>query len=389
MELSVDIELSAFRVHIAPAVIDELRQRIATTRWPDEVEGARWAYGTSLVYLRELASYWHDHFDWAAQERMLNRFAHFHARVGGRRIHLIHARAACDPGIPPLPIILTHGWPGTFFELLKLIPRLADPSGFGADPADAFDVVVPSLPGYGFSDRPLHPGPWSTHELWAELMAGLGYERFAAYGSDFGAGVTTDLAWRYPDRVVGICVTTASDIAAPYPPPASHELSDAERDFLMRQVAWDEEEGGYRHQQRTRPQSLAYGLNDSPVGLAAWIVEKLRAWSDCAGDVERRFTKDEMLTLITLYWATQTIGSSMRDYYERRHYPEFWRQAHYVSAPTLALMFPRDFRFPREWVERSYNLRRWAEMDHGGHFPAHEEPDAVAAELRAFFRDLR
>jgi pimeloyl-ACP methyl ester carboxylesterase len=383
------MDVSPFRVEIAPAILDEMRQRIAATRWPDEVDGAQWAYGANLAYLRELAGYWRDHFDWSAQDRLLNSFDHFHAQIGGGRIHFIHARATGAPGTRPFPLILTHGWPGTFFELLKLIPRLANPARYGAAPADAFDVVAPSLPGYGFSERPLQSGPWAAHDLWAELMTGLGYERFGAYGGDFGAGVTTDLAWRYPDRVVGICVTTASDIAAPYPLPAPHELSDAERDFLARQAAWDEEEGGYRHQQRTRPQTLAYGLNDSPIGLAAWIVEKLRAWSDCAGDVERRFTKDEILTLVTLYWTTDTINSSMRDYYERRHHPQFWRQPRYIGAPTMALMFPRDFPFPREWVERSYNLRRWVEINRGGHFPAHEEPDLVAAELRAFFRDLR
>jgi pimeloyl-ACP methyl ester carboxylesterase len=220
-------------------------------------------------------------------------------------------------------------------------------------------------------------------------MTGLGYARYGAYGSDFGAGVTTDLAWRYPDRIAGICVTTASDIAAPYPAPPSNDLSDAERDLLARQAAWDEEEGGYRHQQRTRPQTLACGLNDAPVGLAAWIVEKLRAWSDCDGDVERRFSTDEILTLVTLYWVTETINSSMRDYYERRQHPEFPRRTRSVSAPTMALMFPHDFPFPRGWVERSYSLRRWTEVDQRGHFPAHEEPDLVAAELRAFFRDLR
>jgi pimeloyl-ACP methyl ester carboxylesterase len=383
------MELSPFRVQVAPVVLDDLRQRIAVTRWPDEVEGAEWTYGANLTYLRELSGYWRDHFDWAAQERMLNSFSHFHARIGDRRIHFIHARATSSPDTRPLPLILTHGWPGTFLELLKLIPRLVDPARYGADPMDAFDVVAPSLPGYGFSERPLRSGPWATHDLWADLMTGLGYARFGAYGSDFGAGVTTDLAWRYPDRVVGVCVTTASDIATPYPLPAPDELSDAERDFLARQAAWDEEEGGYRHQQRTRPQTLAYGLTDSPVGLAAWIVEKLRAWSDCAGDVERRFSKDEILTLVTLYWVTETINSSMRDYYERRHHPEFWRQERYVKAPTMALMFPHDFPFPREWVERSYNLRRWVVVDRGGHFPAHEEPDLVAAELRGFFRILR
>jgi len=380
------MRVHSFRAQTSQATLDDLRKRLARTQWPDEVEGADWDYGADLAYMRGLAAYWNGEFDWRAQEGRINGFANFRADVDGFGVHFIHERGR---GPAPAPLILTHGWPGTFLEMLNLIPRLTDPARFGADPADAFDVVVPSLPGYGFSDRPLSPGPWKVHDVWARLMSGLGYERFGAYGSDFGAGITTDLGWLYPERVIGIYVTTASDLAWPYPLPAASELSGEERDFLARIARWDEDEGGYRHEQRTRPQTLAYGLADSPVGLAAWIVEKLRAWSDCDGDVERRFTKDEILAIATLYWVTGTINSSMRDYYERRSHPELWRRTRRIEIPTAVAMFPKDFPFPREWAERSYNLQRWTVIPHGGHFPAHEEPDLLAEDIRSFFRELR
>lgn len=381
------MRIEAYRVEIAEQTLVDLRERLERTRWPDEADRAGWAYGSNLAYMRELAEYWRTAFDWRAQERAINRFAHFRADMDGIGIHFIHEHGK---GPRPLPIVLTHGWPGSFFEMHKLIPLLADPASHGGDPEDAFDVVVPSLPGYGFSDRPTEPGMTSTRvaDLWARLMRdGLGYARFAAHGGDIGAGVTTRLGLRHPDHLFGIHVTA---VAEPYLGPGARELSEAERAFTAVQEQWEQDEGAYSHQQSTRPQTVAYGLNDSPAGLAAWIVEKFRAWSDCGGEVERRFTKDELLTTIMLYWATQTINSSIRMYYEHQHYPAPIQQGERVTVPCgIALTQEAVDRAPREWAERTYDVQHWTELPRGGHFLALEEPELLARDLRAFFRQFR
>jgi pimeloyl-ACP methyl ester carboxylesterase len=375
-----------FRVGIADEVLQNLQMRLERTRWPDTVEDAGWDYGTNLQYLQELVGYWRTQFDWRLQERAINSFAQYVVPVDGINIHVIHERGK---GPNPLPIVLTHGWPGSFYEMHKLIPLLADPASHGGDPEDAFDVIVPSLPGYGFSSRVQQRGLNSSQvvETWAQLMTTLGYQRFAAHGGDIGSGVTTGLGRRYPDRVIGIHLTA---IATPYLGPGAPELTEAERAFVARQKQWEDDEGAYDHQQGTRPQTLAYGLNDSPAGLAGWIVEKFRAWSDCDGDVERRFTKDELLTNITIYWVTQTINSSMRMYYEYRHAARFEPTAERIAVPCgVALSTEAVEQAPREWAERTYHVQRWTELSQGGHFLALEEPDLLAHELRAFFRDLR
>jgi pimeloyl-ACP methyl ester carboxylesterase len=386
------MEQHPFTIHIPQEVLDDLAARLARTRWPDELESmsgaaASWDYGVSLSYLQALVNYWRAGFDWRAQERALNAWHHYRAEVDGLSIHFIHERGQ---GPQPFPLILTHGWPSTFAEMLKIIPLLTDPASYGGDPADAFDVVVPSLPGYGFSDRITQPGPWKTERRWAALMAGLGYERFGAQGGDVGAGVTTALGRFFPEQVVGIHLN--SDLAAPSPLPTEADLSAAERDYLARLKRWEEEEGGYSHQQQTRPQTLAYGLNDSPVGLAAWIVEKFRAWSDCGGDVESRFSKDELLTTITIYWATQTISSSIRGYYQWPQHAAYSRPQGRVKVPTGVAVFPGEYLIgsvPREWAERTYNVQHWTEMPRGGHFAAQEEPELLVEDIRAFFRALR
>jgi pimeloyl-ACP methyl ester carboxylesterase len=380
------MDIQPFHIEVLQSDLDDLKHRLAQTRWPDEPVDAAWAYGTNRSYLQELLTYWQSQFDWRTVEKRLNRWKHYRTHINGLGIHFIHERAKESKS---LPLLLTHGWPGTFWEMLKIIPLLTDPASNGGSPEDAFDVIIPSLPGYGFSDRPRGPGPWNVHTLWAELMSRLGYERFGAYGSDFGASVTTDLARSYPERVIGIHLTTASDIAWPSPLPDPSDVSEDEKDFLRRSEWWDQEEGGYRHEQRTRPQTLAYGLNDSPVGLAGWLVEKFRAWSDCQGEIERRFSKEELLTVVMLYWLTQTINSSMRDYYEHKHHPLAWHDAHFIRVPTAVALFLKDFPMPREWVQRSYNLQRWTEIASGGHFPAHEEPNVLAEEIRTFFRQFR
>jgi pimeloyl-ACP methyl ester carboxylesterase len=289
-----------------------------------------------------------------------------------------------------MPLLVLHGWPSTFFEMSKIVPLLADPAAHGGDASDSFDVVVPSLPGCGFSDRPREPGMHKTRmaELFAKLMSEiLGYERFAARGGDIGAGVVTLLALDYPHHMIGIHV---SDVFRPYLGPGARHFTDAERKFFEEERTWMEAEGAYDHLQATKPQTLAYGLADSPAGLAAWIVEKFRSWSDCGGDIERRFTKDELLTNLTIYWVTNTINSANRLYFERDRAPRPLGPDDRVRIPTAVTIFPGDIeKPPREWGERVYDVRRWTEMPRGGHFAAFEEPELLAEDIREFFRPLR
>lgn len=372
--------MTPFTISTSAEQLADLRVRLGRSLWPSALPATGWQYGADGEYLHDLARHWLDSFDWPQQERRLNQLPQFLLSVEGWTVHVIHVRGQ---GPDPLPIILTHGWPGLFWELLPLVPLLTHPD----DPRDAFDVVIPSLPGYGFSPPAAQPGLSPTPRLWAAIMRRLGYERFVAYGSDFGASVTTDLAGQFPDRVRAILLSTASDIAWPAPLPDPATLTDDERRFLRAWDDWDRAEGGYRHEQRTRPQTLAYGLTDSPLGLAAWIVEKLRAWSDCAGDIERRFSKDAVLTLVMLYWVTGCIASSLREYYERFHAPASPPRT--ISVPTGVALFTRDFWMPRSWAERTYAITRWTEFAQGGHFPAYEEPRLLAEECRAFFRPFR
>jgi pimeloyl-ACP methyl ester carboxylesterase len=380
-----------FHIAVPPDVLHDLRLRLDRTEWPRLVASEPWSDGTDAAFMRKLVSHWRSGFDWRAQEQAMNALPQFLATIHGARIHFVHVRGR---GPHPTPIVLTNGWPSTFLEYRRLIPLLTDPARYGGDPEDAFDVVIPSLPGFGFSDRPDAPGmnvEWIA-TLWAELMTGaLGYERFFAHGSDIGAGVTSLLGFVAPDRLLGIHLTSVAgssvvrwlgDGAAP--------LTEAETRFQSEIGQWSEAEGAYSHLQRTKPRTLAFALADSPVGLAAWIVEKYRAWSDCHGDVEQRFSLDELLTTITLYWVTGSIGSSMRLYFEGRLHPKRLSAGERVEIPCAAAIFPHDIaRPPREWGERAYRITRWTEMPRGGHFPAHEEPELLAADLRDFVRDLR
>ena len=367
--------------------LDDLRERLRRTRWPDEIEDAGWDYGSNLGYVRELCAYWAERFDWRAQEERINRFPQFRTEIEGLGIHFVHVRGT---GPAPRPLLITHGWPSTFVELLPIIPLLADPGSHGGDPADAFDVVVPSMPGYGFSDRPARRGmsPVRVAGLWHALMTGaLGYDRFFAQGGDWGAQITAALGLGYPDRVRGIHLTMAAGTA---PVPPRSELSAAEREFLRHRDWWQRAEGAYGHQHGTKPQTLAYGLNDSPAGLAAWIIEKWRTWSDCGGDLESRFSKDELLTHLTIYWATRTIGSSIRLYYESGREPLRLTPEAGVTVPTAFASFPVEISYPpREWLERTFNLIRYTRMPRGGHFAATEEPELLARDVREAFRGLQ
>ena len=378
-----------FKVQVPETTLEDLKERLARTRWPDEIAGSAWDYGTNLAYHKELVEYWRTGFDWRAQEAAINTFSHFRATVGGLGIHFIHERGK---GPNPLPLIITHGWPGSFFEMSKITPLLTDPGSHGGDPEDAFHVVAPSMPGYGFSDHPASRGMhvFKIADLWAQLMTeDLGYRRFGAQGGDWGASVTAYLGFAHPDNLVGIHVTSMTR-PTPYLGPGSKALSEAEKALLKQRESWLLAEGGYSHLQGTKPQTLSYGLNDSPAGLAAWLVEKYRTWSDCGGDVERRFTKDELLTTATIYWATQTISSSTRLYYETQNHPWEMKQGERISVPSAMAVFPKELsRPPREWGERSYNVQRWTVMPRGGHFAALEEPKLLAEDIRAFFRPLR
>ena len=378
-----------FNIDIQDSVLDDLKSRLERTRWPDELPGTDWDYGSNLDYVKELVEYWRTKFDWRGQENLINSFSHFKTDVDGLGIHFIHEKGK---GPNPMPLVITHGWPGTFFEMHKIIPLLSDPGSHGGDSADAFDVVVPSMPGYGFSDHTAERGldVLSIGDMWAKLMSeNLGYQRFGAQGGDWGASVTARLGFFHGAKVIGIH-STLPFRPTPYMGPGAKELSKAEEDMLQQRRDWQATEGGYAHIQGTKPQTLSYGLNDSPAGLAAWIVEKYRTWSDCGGDVEKKFTKDELLTTITIYWATQSIGSSTKIYYETLRKPWNLEKDQRIDVPCGIAAFPAEISVPlREWVERSYNVQQWTVMPSGGHFAALEEPDRLVDDVRDFFRPLR
>lgn len=376
-----------FVPHTDPVALEDLRARLRATRWPDAPEDAGWSLGTDVDYLRELVGYWADEFDWVAQEAALFRHPRFRVPLRGLGIHVVHARAVAPVG-PVLPLVLTHGWPDSSWRYQKVISLLTDPGAHGGDPADAFDVVVPDVPGFGWSDRPVGAALDSiaVADLWADLMTALGYGRFGAAGGDIGSHVSRYLALDHPDRVVAVHRMDAG-LAVWQGDPA--ELTPEERAWFAEVGAWGATEGAYAAIHRTRPQTAAFGLMDSPVGLAAWIVEKLRAWSDCGGDLESRFTKDEILTNVTQYWLAGTIGSSMRMYHANAAIPPS-QLARRVEVPSGFSIFQGDVvRPPRAWVERVANVVYLAEPPRGGHFAPFEEPELYARELREFFRPFR
>jgi pimeloyl-ACP methyl ester carboxylesterase len=386
-------QLETFDVKISEQVLADLRERLARTRWMEEIDDGGWAYGLSVPYMRELVTYWQHDFDWRAQETAMNRFAQFRTEIDGRRVHFIHERGQ---GPSPLPIVLTHGFPDSFLRFAKIIPMLTDPASWGGDPADAFDVIAPSLPGYGFSDAPADDGMiFHVGDLWHRLMTEqLGYDRFAAHGGDWGSLVTELLARDHGGAVVGVHLTDVPFYHAFQPP---GDPSAKEKEYLATVAKFGETQGAYALVQGSQPQALALGLNDSPAGLAAWIVEKMRRWSDCDGDVETRFTKDELLANVMIYWATGTINSSFAPYYDISHagagtwIKEKLKQWTGSSdVPSAFAMFPKDLSSPpREWAERFFNVQRWTEMPRGGHFAALEEPELLVNDIRKFFRPLR
>lgn len=378
-----------FKLRIPDADIADLRVRLARSRFPDQAPGDAWAYGTDVAYLRGLVEYWRDGFDWRAEEAALNAFPQFRAGIDGLDLHYLHVDGV---GPNPMPLLLLHGWPGSVFEFLEIIPLLTDPARFGGDARDAFTVVAPSLPGYGLSFQPGHKrfGVPEMADCVANLMHDvLGYSRFGAQGGDWGAAVTSRLGYAYADRMIGIHINMM--MAAGRDPAAFQNPTEDEKRYLGELTHWTREETGYQWIQGTRPQTLAFALTDSPAGLAAWIVEKFRAWSDCGGDVERAISRDRMLADISLYWFTGAIGSSFWPYYARLHGSTILPVGEKISVPAGYAQFPREIlKPPRSAAERVFsNLRRWSVMERGGHFAALEQPELLAQEVRAFFRELR
>ncbi len=383
-----DNELRPFRLAVPESVLQDLSERLRRVRLPDEPPLAPWSTGTSVVYLKQLLDYWRDGFDWRAQEARLNAFRQFTVPLAGIEVHFIHEPGR---GPQPMPLLLSHGWPGSVMEFYKLIPMLTDPARFGGDPRDAFTVVAPSLPGYGFSFAPGQRrfGVEQIAEVFAALMTEvLGYERFGAQGGDWGAFIASRLGFAFAERLIGIHLNF---LAVRRDPKMAVASTAEEKAFLDQLTLFLKEETGYQWIQGTKPTTLAFALTDSPAGLAAWMVEKFRTWTDCDGNPERALTREEMLTGIMLYWVTGAIGSSFWPYYARMHGPWPIPEGATVEVPTGYVEFPREIlRPPRSVAERLYtDIRRWTVMPKGGHFAALEQPEALSKEIRAFFRPLR
>lgn len=386
-----------FRLDIAQSDLDDLHDRLDRTRWPDDLSATDWAYGVPAGYLRELAHHWRHSYDWRAAEAELNAWPQFTTVIDGTTVHFAHVRS---PEPDATPLVVTHGWPGSIVEFLDVVGPLTDPAAHGGDPADAFHVVVPSIPGFGLSGPPADTG-WEAGRIagaWAELMTRLGYERFGAQGGDWGSAISRELGRAHPERVIGVHLNLLPGAQATHEPTEEElaALGPGERERALeswrRWSDWSREGTGYAVLNSTRPQTLAYALTDSPVGQLAWIVEKFQAWTDVAALPEEAVDRDRMLTNVMLYWLTGTAGSAARIYYERAHATgdRAARPTEPSTAPTALAVFPAELQIPlRHKAERTENIVRWTELGRGGHFAAMEEPDLLVADVRAFFRQLR
>ena len=376
-----------FRIDVPDDVLSDLRDRLSRVRWPDSIPDSGWRYGVGIEYLQSLTEYWRDEYDWRSSETMLNRFDQFTMLVDGIDVHFIHQQGV---GPDPMPLLLMHGWPTSIVDFHKIIPMLIDPARFGGDPRDAFTVVAPSLPGHGFSFRPNQPrfGLVEMADTLTNLMTSLGYERFAAQGADWGSFLCTRIGHVHADRLIGILVSL---LAIPRSHSAKANQSAEECAFSKQLEHWLNEEIGYSMQMGTKPQTLAYALTDSPVGLAAWILEKYHTWSDCGGDLDAHFGRDTLLANVMLYWVTGAINSSFWPYYARHREPWIVPEGQPITVPTAYAEFPKEILTPpRLLAERYYgNIQRWTRMSHGGHFPALEAPVELVNESREFFRNFR
>lgn len=376
--------IQPYSIHIKSPVLDDLRRRLQNTRWPNEIDNDKWESGANLTYLKELCEYWAKDFDWKKNEAFLNSFSHFKTTIDGKGIHFIHEKGK---GENRVPILLIHGYPDSFMRFLKVIPQLTatDKDGF------SFDVIIPSLPGYGFSDIPAKAGmnPQRIANLFAKLMTEeLGYSRYMVHGGDWGSGITEQIARISPQNLIAIHLadipwTHLFEIPA-------EDLSEAEKKYMQIGQQWSQTEGGYAIIQSTRPQSLSYGMNDSPAGLAGWIIEKFYGWSDCNGNVENVFTRDELLTNLTIYWTTQTINSAHRLYYEMAVVlkQKDKNPSGKIEVPAGVSLYPKDLKTPREFAERIFNVQHWTEMPKGGHFTAMEQPKLFVEDIRKFAKSL-
>ena len=374
--------IEKFKVNIPQSELDDLNDRIKKVRWPDEIKNSDWKYGTSLSYIKELADYWLEEFDWRIIEKEINSFPNFIADVDGNQIHFLHIKSNKKNAIP---IIITHGWPGSFLEMLKIIPHLTESE------ESPFDLVVPSIIGFGFSKKPTENGSDYGYnaELWHKLMLKLGYNKYGVQGGDIGAGISIKIAQKYPKSIIGLHLNYISDSYKPY----SEENENIDTHIVKFQKAtqmWNEREGAYASLHSTKPLSLAYGLNDSPIGLCGWIIEKFNAWSDNNGDIENSFTKQELLANVTLYWLTQTIHSSIRMYHEISNSPLKFEKDDFVKTPVGFAKFPKEIPTPpRDYIEKGFNVVHWTEMPKGGHFPALEQPKLLADDMIRFFEKLK
>lgn len=375
-----------FKVDVPEAVLTDLHDRLARTRFPDEIDGAGWDYGANLAYMKDLAEYWRTRFDWREQERKLNAFDQFKTAIDGVEIHFIHQRSPV-PGATPL--LISHGWPGSIVEFMKVIGPLTNPEAYGGQASQAFHVVAPSIPGFGFSGKPGTRGynPARIARIFSTLMARLGYERYGLQGGDFGSGIMRQLAIQFPERAIGLHI----NLVNAGPPPVAPEAGVAPEELarVRERTEYSVNERGYSEIQRTKPQTVGFALNDSPIGQAAWIVDKIRWLCDRGADpVCSTITRDEMLTNITLYWVTGTATSSARLYYEAR--VAAGGAEPFISVPVAAALFPKEIALPpRKWAEARYNIVRWTMMPRGGHFAALEEPQLLVEDVRAFFVGLR
>ena len=385
----MDASIEQFRYHADPAALEDVKMRLERTIFPDEVTAEPWRYGPPVGYMREFVRHWLEAYDWSAQEARLNAFRQFVTQIGEHRIHFIHEEGR---GPSPMPLVLTHGWPGSIVELLKIIPLLTDPAAHGGDAADAFTVIAPSIPGYGFSSRPARRGTsvFAVADIWTELMSRLGYSRFGLQGGDWGSWISATTALRHPERAIGLHLNYVSTRFRPAMGAGDPAPTVEEQDYLDRAAKWTEAEGAYIAIQATKPLTLAYALTDSPVGLAAWYVEKFRSWSDCRSEPEEILSKDEMITDIMLHWLTGTAHSAMRFYSESREHPLHLAPGERITPPCGIVHLPRELPMPpRSWAERAFNVVHWSSLPRGGHFAAWEVPDLLAEDIRDFFRPLR
>ncbi|RFM27380.1 epoxide hydrolase family protein [Deminuibacter soli] len=373
--------IRSFTARIPQDLLEDLKQKISVTRWPDEIPESGWHYGSSMAYMKALANYWLHRFDWRKTESHINAYPNFIADIDNHQLHFMHIKGK---GAKSFPLLVTHGWPGSFMEMMPLIPLLTE------NPQFSFDLIIPSIPGFGFSPAVTQPGMNSQRiaDLWCKLMLKLGYTAFGAQGGDLGAGISIALAKSYPQYVKALHLNYIPSSCLPVLN-EGEQLTHEENEYRKRQQQWVTDEGAYAHIHATKPLTLAYGLNDSPMGLCAWIVEKYNSWSDNGGSIENCFSKEQLLATVTLYWVTQTIHSSTRLYYENSKSPFQLNPGEKIKTPTGIAQFPQELNFPpRSLAQRVFNIQHWSTFNKGGHFAAMEQPRLLADDITRFFTNL-